>query len=90
MEVRVRIDKFLKETRIIPRRSVAKTVIENGNVLINEKIAKPSTLVKDQDLIKILIKGVILIVKVYFEEKGNKTFVKAELVDRQVGEFPKC
>jgi len=89
-EVRIRVDKFLKETRIIPRRTVAKAVIENGNVLINEKTAKPSTLVKDGDLIKLFIKGVILIVKVSFERQGKKLIVHADLVDRVVGEYPQC
>ena len=37
----MRIDKFLKVSRIIKRRTVANEACSQGRVLINEKVAKP-------------------------------------------------
>ena len=39
----MRIDKFLKNSRIIKRRSVAKEACEQGRISINGKTAKPGT-----------------------------------------------
>ncbi len=39
----MRLDKYLKVSRIIKRRSVAKEVADNGRVLVNDKVAKSST-----------------------------------------------
>lgn len=49
----MRLDKYLKVSRIIKRRTVAKDVCENGRVSINGKVAKPSTTVKEDDIIEI-------------------------------------
>ncbi len=45
----MRIDKFLKNSRIIKRRTIAKEACEQGKVLINGKLAKPGDLVKVSD-----------------------------------------
>ena len=45
----MRLDKYLKVSRIIKRRSVAKEVIDNGFVFINEKKAKASSEIKVGD-----------------------------------------
>ena len=37
----MRIDKFLKNSRIIKRRTVAKEACEQGRILLNDKTAKP-------------------------------------------------
>ena len=47
----MRLDKFLKNAGIIKRRSLAQEVIKGGRVLINGRPAKPSTDVKDGDII---------------------------------------
>ena len=39
----MRLDKYLKVSRIIKRRTVAKEACEGGRVSINGKVAKPST-----------------------------------------------
>lgn len=39
----MRIDKFLKNARIIKRRTVAKEACDQGRVLVNGKQAKPGT-----------------------------------------------
>ena len=49
----MRLDKYLKVSRIIKRRTVAKEVCENQRVLINGKVAKPGTVVKEGDIIEI-------------------------------------
>ena len=48
----MRLDKYLKVSRIIKRRTVAKEVCEGERVSINGKIAKPSTVVKEGDIIE--------------------------------------
>lgn len=49
----MRLDKYLKVSRIIKRRTVAKEACESGRVSINGKVAKPSTDVKENDIIEI-------------------------------------
>lgn len=50
----MRIDKFLKNSRIIKRRTMAKEACEQGRVSINEKIAKPGDLVAVGDRVRIV------------------------------------
>ncbi len=47
----MRIDKYLKVSRIIKRRSVATMFCNSGACSINDKVAKPSTEVKEGDII---------------------------------------
>ncbi len=49
----LRLDKFLKLSRIIKRRTVANEACDAGRVSINDKIAKASTEVKIGDIIEI-------------------------------------
>jgi ribosomal 50S subunit-recycling heat shock protein len=49
----MRLDKFLKVSRIIKRRTVANEACSAGKVMINDKVAKPSTEVKEGDIISI-------------------------------------
>lgn len=49
----MRIDKYLKNARIIKRRTVAKEACEQGKVLINGKVAKPGDEVKVGDKVQI-------------------------------------
>lgn len=49
----MRIDKFLKNARIIKRRTVAKEACEQGRVLVNSKVAKPGTEINLGDVIEI-------------------------------------
>lgn len=55
----MRLDKFLKVSRIIKRRTVAKSIADQGRILINGKHAKSSSSVKSWDVLAI--------------EFGNKT-----------------
>ena len=49
----MRIDKYLKVSRIIKRRTVACEACEQGKVSVNGKVAKPSADVKVGDVIEI-------------------------------------
>ena len=49
----MRLDKYLKVSRIIKRRTVAKEAGEGGRVTINGKVAKPSSEVKEGDVLEI-------------------------------------
>ena len=49
----MRLDKYLKVSRLIKRREAAKEFIEKGFVSLNNKIAKPSSEVKLDDVIEI-------------------------------------
>lgn len=50
----MRLDKYLKVSRIIKRRTVAKEACDNGRVLINGKVSKAGTEVKENDIIEII------------------------------------
>ena len=60
----MRLDKFLKVSRIIKRRTVSKEISESSRVKVNGKIAKPSTKLKIGDEIEIEFGRSILTVKV--------------------------
>ncbi|HEY5587069.1 MAG TPA: RNA-binding S4 domain-containing protein [Ruminiclostridium sp.] len=49
----MRIDKYLKVSRLIKRRTVANEVCEQGRVKINDKVSKPGSEVKVGDVIEI-------------------------------------
>lgn len=62
----MRLDKFLKVSRLIKRRTVANEACDAGRVLVNGTVAKASVKVKSGDIIEI--------------QFGTKT-VKAEVLD---------
>jgi len=49
----MRLDKFLKVSRIIKRRTVAKDICEGEKIRLNGRIAKPSAEVKPGDILLI-------------------------------------
>ena len=49
----MRLDKFLKVSRIIKRRTMANEVCSAGRVLLNDKPAKPGSEVRPGDIIEI-------------------------------------
>ncbi len=50
----MRLDKYLKVSRLIKRRTVANEACENGKVLLNGKAAKPAADVKEGDILELL------------------------------------
>jgi ribosomal 50S subunit-recycling heat shock protein len=49
----MRIDKYLKVSRILKRRTISKELADQDRVLINGKIAKPSSEVKAGDEVEL-------------------------------------
>lgn len=49
----MRLDKFLKVSRIIKRRTVANEAADGGRVAVNGKAVKPSYDIKENDIIEI-------------------------------------
>ena len=49
----MRLDKFLKVSRLIKRRTVANSVSEMGRVTVNGNVAKPAKQLKVGDIIEI-------------------------------------
>ena len=49
----MRLDKYLKVSRIIKRRTVANEAADAGRVTVNGKVAKPSSDVKAGDVLEI-------------------------------------
>ena len=49
----MRIDKFLKVSRIIKRRPIAKIVVDGGKAKINGKVAKASTEIKVGNILEL-------------------------------------
>ena len=49
----MRLDKYLKVSRLIKRRTVANDACDAGRVLVNDKPAKASVNVKEGDIIEI-------------------------------------
>ncbi|MBQ9436936.1 MAG: RNA-binding S4 domain-containing protein [Lachnospiraceae bacterium] len=49
----MRLDKYLKVSRLIKRRTVANEACDAGRVLVNGKAAKPGLEIKPEDVIQI-------------------------------------
>ena len=49
----MRLDKFLKVSRVIKRRTVANDAADNGRISVNGKVVKPSYEVKIGDVVEI-------------------------------------
>ena len=64
----MRLDKYLKVSRLIKRRTVANEACDAGRVMVNDKVAKASAEVKTGDTITIMF--------------GNKD-VKVEVISIQ-------
>ena len=52
-KIKMRLDKFLKVSRLIKRRTVANEACDAGRVLINDRPAKASAQVKEGDVLEI-------------------------------------
>ena len=50
----MRIDKYLKVSRVLKRREIGKELALNERLFINDKLAKPSSEVNVGDIIKII------------------------------------
>jgi ribosomal 50S subunit-recycling heat shock protein len=67
----MRLDKFLKVSRLIKRRTVANEVTASGRVFINDKVAKPSSEVKEGDNLRLEYFNKTLKTKILRVPAGN-------------------
>jgi ribosomal 50S subunit-recycling heat shock protein len=67
----MRLDKFLKVSRLIKRRTVANTVSDMGRVLVNGNPAKPAKQLKVGDIIEIEYANRVERVEVLIIPTGN-------------------
>lgn len=74
----MRIDKFLKVSRILKRRTVAKDATDGGRVKVNDKVVKPSYKLKVGDVVELLFASGA----VKFIVKDIKETVKKEDADK--------
>ena len=69
----MRLDKYLKLSRIIKRRTLAKKAAQMERVEVNQKLAKPSTTLKLNDLVTLYLGNHLLKVRVLsFEQKKDQ------------------
>lgn len=81
----MRLDKFLKVSRLIKRRTVANTVSEMGRVLVNGSPAKPSKQLKAGDIIEIEYAGRTEKVEVVLIPSGNVSVNEASSLYKILG-----
>ena len=75
----MRIDKFLKVSRIIKRRTIANEACDAGRVLINDKVIKASAEVKVGDIVEVLFGGKSVKVEVLSLKETTKKDEAQEL-----------
>ncbi|HEL2402932.1 TPA: RNA-binding S4 domain-containing protein [Streptococcus suis] len=68
----MRLDKYLKVSRIIKRRTVAKEVADKGRIKVNGILAKSSTDLKVDDHVEIQFGNKLLTVKVLEMKDSTK------------------
>lgn len=68
----MRLDKYLKVSRIIKRRSIAKEVADKGRIKVNGILAKSSTDLKNGDEVEIRFGTKLLTVKVLEMKDSTK------------------
>ena len=70
----MRLDVVLKLSGLIKRRTVAKELAERGRILINDRVAKPSSEVREGDRLELHLGNRVLIVEINFIERFKKEF----------------
>ena len=80
----MRLDKYLKVSRLIKRRTVANSVSDMGRVLVNGSQAKPSKQLKKGDIIEIEYANNKEKVEVLVIPAGNVSVQDAETLYRKI------
>ena len=80
----MRLDKFLKVSRLIKRRTVANTVSDMGRVLVNGVSAKPGKQLKEGDIIEIEFANNVLKAEVLVIPSGNVSIQEAETLYKKL------
>ena len=81
----MRLDKFLKVSRLIKRRTVANEVSDKGRVLVNGSPAKPSKQLKEGDIIKIESARNPIEVEILTIPQGNVSVQEAQTLYKSIG-----
>ncbi len=81
----MRLDKFLKVSRLIKRRTVANTVSEMGRVLVNGQSAKPAKQLKVGDIVEIEYANRVEKIEVLVIPTGNVSVQEASSLYRIIG-----
>ena len=68
----MRLDLVLKQSRLIKRRTIAKELSDAGKISVNGKVAKPSTEVKDGDVLELRLGQKLLVVKITYIQQGKR------------------
>lgn len=77
----MRLDKYLKVSRLIKRRTVANEVADAGRILINGKVAKASQAVNAGDIIEVTFGNRPIKVRVLAVEEPKGKDVARELFE---------
>ena len=77
----MRLDKYLKVSRLIKRRTVANEVADAGRILINGKVAKASQAVNAGDVIEVTFGNRPIKVRVLSVEEPKGKDVARELFE---------
>ena len=77
----MRLDKYLKVSRLIKRRTLANEVADAGRVLVNDKPAKASYTVKEGDVIEITFGNKPVKVRVLAAEGPDRKYVAREMYE---------
>ena len=81
----MRLDLVLKLSGLIKRRTVAKELADRGRILINDKVAKPSSEVKEGDILELRFGNRVLVVEINFELRYKKEFpVYKEVLTKRI------
>ncbi len=77
----MRLDKYLKVSRLIKRRSVANEVCDAGHVTVNGKVARASYDIKKGDILEIrfgekTIRAEVMIVTEYADKSNADTMYR--------------
>ena len=81
----MRLDLVLKLSGLIKRRTVAKELADRGRILINDKVAKPSSEVKEGDILELKLGNRVLVVEINYELRYKKEFpVYKEVLTRRI------
>lgn len=87
----MRLDKFLKVSRLVKRRTLAKEICDQGRVTVNQKVAKAGTTVQVGDEISIRFGQKIVTVRVEMLKENTKkeeassmyTVIKEEFIKEE-------
>ncbi len=71
----MRLDKYLKTSRLIKRRVIAKEASDKDLITINDKVAKPASLVKIGDILTITLGNKIRTIKITSLNQNEEMFI---------------